>query len=311
MKILVTGATGFLGKYLCERLKKDRHELILVSQKGNQEDLNEERITHLKLDLTNNEELSVLPEDVNCIINLAGKIPLDTSLESEKECFNVNVLATLNLLNYARRINLKKFIQASTLAVYGNQNSNVKEDAPKKPLHSYGISKLAAEQLCLQYESEGRKMVILRFAHLYGHGQSPKGVIPFFISKAMNKEPITVHGEGNNVMDFIYVKDAVSATMLALYKDMWNRGISKGIYNIGSLKPTNLREISKEVNEIFANNQSQIIFDTEKEERDPYGVWGFNMDSSRAKQDLGYVAHYNLEYGFRSFKEIKEENQSG
>lgn len=294
MKVLVTGGTGFIGQELCQELTKLGHKVIVTSRKESTSD-------HcFKIDLNDPAQYAQLPRDIDVIYNLCGQIPTDASWEMEKACYETNIYATRNLLNFAREINLPRFIQISSLAVYGNKAiSPAREEDEKNPGHAYGLSKLTAEYLCQQYLAEGREIVILRPAHVYGPGQNSKAVITLFLNKALNKEQITIHGQGQKLMDFIYLKDLISALILVLNKKI------TGTLNLSNGEPINLQKLAETINKICANGQLKIIYDTSKTERDPFAVWGYYMNIDKIKR-LGFQPRYDLEAGIADYKRTIE-----
>jgi UDP-glucose 4-epimerase len=152
---------------------------------------------------------------------LAALINVEASVKNPFETHDVNVNGTLNVLKEAVRAGVKRFVFASSTAVYGDANPlPLREDYPLRPISPYAASKAAAEGYCRAFNScYGLGTVVLRYFNVYGLGQrnsAYSGVITRFLDKAFRDEPLIVYGDGGQTRDFIYVDDDVKATILAL-----------------------------------------------------------------------------------------------
>ena len=228
MRILVTGATGYVGNHLINKLLEDEkfadYEIVgvdnfLVGIKENYELIKKDKRVNLMYgDVCDRDFIKDVLKDVEIVYHLAaisGIVPCNKNLEF---AFKVNVEGTLNMLEQSAK-NVEYLVYPSSAAVYGNINGDLaREDMPPNPLNTYGAMKASCEALCkAYYNSYGLGTVILRFTNIYGVGAYPKWrtVVTNFIKRALTGEPLIIHGSGEQKRDFIHI-DAVSYTHLTL-----------------------------------------------------------------------------------------------
>ncbi len=228
MKCLVTGAAGFIGSHLCERLLADGHEVTgldaLVPYYAPA--IKERNVAALaahpgdcfhRLDLRH-DSLEGVVAGAEVIFHLAAMPGLTASWIDFDGYWTCNVQATQRLVEVVRRAApaLRRFIYASTSSVYGRFGSG-DESLPTKPISPYGVTKLAGEQLCRAYsEAHGLPLVVLRYFSVYGPRQRPDMGYHRFIRAMLLGEPIVVYGDGLQVRGNTYVSDCVAATVAAV-----------------------------------------------------------------------------------------------
>jgi nucleoside-diphosphate-sugar epimerase len=227
MKCLVTGAAGFIGSHLCERLLQLGHEVVgldafipyyprPVKEAALQTARRHPRFTFHELDLRR-DALDAAVAGVEAVFHLAataGLVKSWTDFDLYESC---NVLGTQRLLEATYRLPaLKRFLYASTSSVYGRYASG-DESLPVRPTSPYGVTKLAGENLCRAYADErGLPLVVLRYFSVYGPRQRPDMGYYRFIAALLGDEPITVYGDGHQVRGNTYIDDCVAATVAAL-----------------------------------------------------------------------------------------------
>lgn len=197
-KTLVTGVTGFMGRNLLPSLKGEK----VGTARSNSD---------IDADLSKPGFTRKFPPDVDRVIHLAALFEGD---EGDREMFQVNVNATLELLEYAKAINVQNFVYASTASVYATKNSALKEADRLGADNMYELTKLLGEELTCFYR-EFFTTVILRYVHPYGPGQQKHRLIPGLIEKIKNEKEVTLHVGGKPMMNPIYIEDAVDATLMA------------------------------------------------------------------------------------------------
>jgi UDP-glucuronate 4-epimerase len=268
-KILITGAAGFIGSNLAEKLISSG-EIVGI------DDFNDYYSPLIKKhnikDLRNNPSFKIYTGDISDkkiiskifqenridkIIHLAARAGVRSSLENPTLYMKVNFLGTQNILEAARENHVQQFIFASSSSVYGN---NIKvpfseDDQTDKPISPYAISKLAGEKLCWLYNNTyGLKTTVLRFFSVYG----PKGrpdMAPFiFTKKILNHDIIDVYGDGSQARDFTYVDDITDGIALAM-KKMFDFEI----INLGNSYPISVIELIKTIEKVTGKN-AQINF---------------------------------------------------
>jgi UDP-glucuronate 4-epimerase len=246
---LVTGAAGFIGSHLVERLLAAGARVTGVDaftdyydpaiKRGNvAAALADPRLRLLELDL-GRDDLAALP-DADVVFHLAAQPGVRASWGSEFAAYaHHNVLATQRLLERYRDGNLQRFVYASSSSVYGDaERFPTAEDALPRPFSPYGVTKLAGEHLVLLYgRNFGVPAVALRYFTVYGPRQRPDMAFHRFCRAMLRGEPVTVYGDGSQSRDFTFVADAVEATFLA-----WERGGGPAVYNVGGGSQVELRE---------------------------------------------------------------------
>lgn len=233
MTVLITGVAGFVGSALARRLLASGEEVVGVDvltdyydpslKKDNLATIPAERFTFVHEDL-NVADLDALLDGVTVVFHEAGQPGVRKSWgEDFGEYVEANVLATQRLLEAARRSPaLRRLVYASSSSVYGNALSypTTEADVPR-PHSPYGVTKLAAEHLCTLYaDNFGVPTVSLRYFTVYGPGQRPDMAFNRFIRAVLAEQPIQVYGTGEQIRDFTFVDDVVTANVLAADRDV-------------------------------------------------------------------------------------------
>jgi len=211
MKILITGATGFIGSNLIKKLNKNNTIYAITRNKR----YSIKNVKWVRCDLSKKINFNNFPKDLDCIIHLAQSREHKKFPEKVFDIFNINSYSTLQLLEYGRKIKIKSFILASSGGVTGYKDNKILEEDPPNPLTFYLTSKYIAESLVNSY-SDYFNIVILRYFFVYGKGQKD-GIVPLLINKIKNNEPIYIYGdkEGTKINP-IYIDDAIHSTLHAL-----------------------------------------------------------------------------------------------
>jgi dTDP-glucose 4,6-dehydratase len=241
MRVLVTGGAGFIGSNFVELALTDQFpeiSSIIVLDKltyaGKLSNLssveNNPNFEFIKGDICDVELVNELVGRVDAVINFAAESHVDRSIENSAEFITTNVLGTQVLLDAAKNLNLKKFVQVSTDEVYGSiLEGSWDEDEPLLPNSPYSASKAAADLLVRAYfVTHGLNVNITRCSNNFGPKQDPEKLIPHFILKLCRGEKVPVYGDGLNVRDWLFVDDHCQGIYLALTK-----GTPGEIYNIG------------------------------------------------------------------------------
>lgn len=238
MKILCTGAAGFIGSHLVDTLLQQNHAVIGVDDysAGKPENLDFARSYGGKFLEVKSDVLRLWPslfEGVDAIYHLAAS-KKTVCLRNPQRDLSVNAAGTLHLLQLATEMKVKRFIHASTGSVYGEHSGPLMEFTPFRPVSFYGVSKLAGERYVNIYNGLGLDTTILRFFHVYGPRQESAdekgGVIAIFCRRLREGLPPVIYGDGTQERSFTYVGDVVRACMLMLHDD---RSIGH-VYNVGS-----------------------------------------------------------------------------
>jgi len=223
MKAIVTGGAGFIGSHLVEALACQGIQVSVLDNlvSGDQRRIHPNAVLN-QMDIRSNEAKElIIREKPDVLFHLAAQTDVQKSILDPKYDADVNVYGTINLLEACREVGDIKLIFASSSAVYGSlQRDRISEEDPVAPISYYGLSKLFAESyIRLFYQLYDIPYTILRFSNVYGPGQTPKGeggVVAVFLERIYARKPLTVHGDGEQTRDFIYVKDVVSAMLAAI-----------------------------------------------------------------------------------------------
>src|SRR3954453_19640896 len=237
---LITGAAGFIGSHLAERLLERGETVIGVDRMSDYYDpsikaANVDRLreqpafSFVEADLAQVATPALL-DGVSVVYHLAGQPGVRPSWGRSFEIYaNDNVMATQALLEAAKEVSLERFVYASSSSVYGNAERFPTSEVDRpQPLSPYGVTKLAAEHLCNLYaNSYGVPTVSLRYFSVYGPRQRPDMAFHRFIRAAATGEPLRIFGDGRQTRDFTYVGDIVAATLAAA-----DRGVPGEVYNV-------------------------------------------------------------------------------
>jgi UDP-glucose 4-epimerase len=260
---LVTGGAGFIGSHLVDRLLLDNWKVRIVDNfssgrvenikhhKGNQD------VEIIRGDLKSFEVKEAV-RGVDTVFHYAANSEVWVSTTNPEVHFNENIVVTFNILEAMRKNDIKEIVFASSSSVYGEpERTPVSEDTPIKPVSVYGASKAACENLIHAYSRlYGIRAVVLRYANVVGP-RLRHGVIWDLINK-LNKNPkeLEVLGDGKQVRSYIYINDAIEATILA-FKNMKN---NFEIYNIGNRDWITVDIIVKAIIEMLGINNIRVIY---------------------------------------------------
>lgn len=287
MKILVTGANGFIGTNLTKRLLKDGHDVI---------GLDNFSATNPRQDLPIEEgnvadfwTVEGLVKEVDVVFHLAAQT-MALSTSHQYEDMETNIGGTLNVLLCARKYGVK-VVYTSSSAVYGNgSNPPFKETSPTQLLTPYAASKYAAEGYC-QVFSHIVEVAILRLSNVYGPHQSIQnpycGVIAKLLARSKRGYPLPVYGNGNQTRDFTYVDDAIEALVLASQKGYGE------VINIGTGAETSINQLAALIGGTIDYQPS----------RDIDLISRRVLDNSKAQQVLGWRPKVSLQEGLELTKQ--------
>lgn len=296
MKILLTGGTGFIGKWIIELLS-EKHQLTIVGRNESVKVFPEEDISvsYLSTDYSI-DSLSRHMKNIDAVVHLAAKrVPLGAKGETIED-YTGNMLVSSNLFEVCKREGIKNIINISSKAVYSSNNAlPCSENDTPKPLNFYGLSKLMIEQLADYYNTKyGMNIKSLRLAQVLGVGEREGFMLMTFINKALRKEELSLWGKGEGKRDYIYVKDVVDAIDFALAEPN-----QKGVFNIGSGTNVSHKELAETINKVFENT-GNITFLSDKAEDKSVDI----MDISKAKECLNWIPNWNLEDALYDMKKI-------
>jgi len=300
MKALVTGAAGFIGSTLAERLLQEGADVVGLDsftdyypraiKESNVAGLRQQpRFRFIEARLQD-ADLARLLADRTHVFHLAAQAGVRKSWGRDFTVYTTNnVEATQVLLEACVGLTLERLVYASSSSVYGdNVPMPMREDALPQPLSPYGVSKLAAEHLCTLYHANyGVPAVSLRYFTVYGPRQRPDMGFHKFLRAAIRKEPISLYGDGEQTRDFTYVHDAVTATIAAA-----RQGVAGRVYNIGGGSRVSVNHVVEIIGRLAGGAPLVRIDPAEKGDmRHTYA------DTRLARADLGFAPAFDLERG--------------
>ncbi len=256
MKALVTGGAGFIGSHIVDRLLLDGHEVVVLDDfsTGHRSNLpTDKALTIVEGDISDAKIVNQCMEEIDWVFHKAAVASVPKTVNDPVGSSAVNYQGTLYLLEAARKNNVKRFVFASSAALYGDEPTLPKvETMCPVTLSPYAVDKLASEFACGMYTKlYGLETVCLRYFNVYGPKQDPSspysGVISIFTDKLRKKEVPTIFGDGEQVRDFVYVGDVVEANIKAVTTE----GAAGQYYNIATSKMITLNNLLKVLCEIY------------------------------------------------------------
>lgn len=255
MKVLVTGGAGFIGSHIVDELLEKKYEVVVID---NFITGHESRIPNgvklIKADIRESLDSAFMSEKPDVVIHQAAQVSVANSTLQPLYDADENIMGTINLLNLSVKYNIKKFIFASSAAVYGNPSQlPITENHPPQPISFYGLSKLTAESYIQLFSKfYGLSYAILRYSNVYGMRQDANGeagVIAIFKEKILSGKNPSIYGDGLQTRDFVFVKDVAKANAAAITYG------ENGIYNISSNSQVTVLDI---IQEFERNSNSHV-----------------------------------------------------
>ncbi|WP_144511972.1 NAD-dependent epimerase/dehydratase family protein [Bacillus sp. FJAT-22090] len=294
MKVLITGGYGFIGSHVADRYFKEGYEVFIID---NMSSGKEENISFKHKSYT----LSV--EDAKCeeifksyrfdvVVHLAAQVSVAKSIKAPKEDLEVNVVGLVNILTLSQKYKVKKFVFASSAAVYGlNDRLPLKEDEARKPISPYGISKWMGEEYCQKWkEIHDFESVCFRFSNVYGPRQNNEGeggVISIFLDRILNNKPLDLFGDGEQTRDFIYVEDVADAIFRT------SNSTIEGIYNLSTNTENSINHIVDMLRNIHGDIQTNHLAAREGD------IYKSVLSNQKIKDELDWSPMYDMEAGLK------------
>jgi nucleoside-diphosphate-sugar epimerase len=300
VKVLVTGAAGFIGSSLTDALLADGHEVVGVdgfvdyypraAKEQNLARARENPRFHLREAMLHDLDLTRELAGVDRVYHLAAQAGVRASWGRDFEIYtNLNVLGTQRLLEAAVAAGVPRLVYASSSSVYGDTPAlPLQEEAACHPVSPYGVTKLAAEHLCHLYgRNLGLPVVSLRYFTVYGPRQRPDMAFHKFLKAARDNKPITVYGDGLQTRDFTFITDIVAATRAAA-----DRGRPGGVYNVGGGERIALNDVLRLVEAVTGRSLG-----IERQEAQRGDMRDTFADTTAAQRDLGFRSTVTLPEG--------------
>ncbi len=291
----MTGAAGFVGSAIAQRLVNEGHEVWTIDNLSTGFKANIPKgVVFIEGDCQEIDSIRQLNgTKFNAILHFAGQSSGEISFDNPVYDLRTNTESTLRLISYGLENGCDCFIYASSMSVYGEvEDKAISEDHATKTLSFYGVGKLASENYLRIYESMGLKPTSLRFFNVYGPGQNLRnlrqGMVSIFLAQLLKNDKVVVKGSLDRFRDFIFIDDCVNIVM-GIIEDKHSYG---GIYNVGTGVRTTVKMLLDKMMEI-----SGVCKDIVIEKGTPGDQKGIYADISLAKSKLGFKYEYSLDEG--------------
>jgi UDP-glucose 4-epimerase len=287
-RVLVTGGSGFIGSFVVDRLRAAGHEAVIFDLRPSPHHARGEVPTIIG-DVLDYDAVKTAARGCDAIAHLAAAADVGEVAQDPQSAECLNSRGTLNVLEAAREMGVGRVIYASTIWVYSEAEGRVDEDVPlHAPAHLYTATKLAGELYCRAYaELYQVETTVLRFGIPYGPRARPAAVVPSFVRKALEGEPLTIAGSGEQTRRFVYVEDLADGVVRALAPVAARR-----TYNLVGDEDVSIRQIASTVCELVGDSR---IEHTPARAGDFSG--SVEISSARAAAELGWRAETSFREG--------------
>jgi UDP-glucose 4-epimerase len=290
MKVLVTGGSGFIGSHVVDKL---RDKGVKVRVYDGIMPTYREDIEYYQGSILDRNTLGFAMNGIDAVMHLAAIADVEDVFSEPLKAETINVRGTANVLEAARNSKVRKVIYGSTTWVYSEaESNNVDETTPlHAPSHFYTATKLAGEYYCQSYSKlYDLDVTILRYGIPYGPRARDGAVIPIFVKKALNGEPLTIAGDGSQFRKFIYVEDLAEGNVLALQSIAKNK-----VYNLDGKERITIKEIAETIQKIVGDVKIEYI------QGRPGDFSGKEVSSELAKRELEWSPKVDFEEGIRRY----------
>tara|TARA_B100001540_G_C15804939_1_gene641640 strand:- start:107 stop:1039 length:933 start_codon:yes stop_codon:yes gene_type:complete len=308
-KVIITGGLGYIGSLLTKRLIEKNYKVVILDNFLTNTTKYIKGTELIKCDITNPKDLSRIKiKNSSAILHLAAQSSGPNSYNNPNLDININVLGTVNLINFCKSNNIKKFIYASSFTVYGDNEDHemLDEKCICNPKSFYAISKYASEKyLQLLCEKFSIKWNILRMFNVYGPGQdmsrTDQGIVSIYLNYIKNKNTLPVKGSLKRFRDLIFIDDVIDAWVLCLEdKKNFNQ-----IFNLGSGEKIYVKKMIHEIIKLYKKQKKMKI---KVIESTPGDIMGCYANIKKIKKSLSFAPKIKFQEGIRLFKKWVDEN---
>ena len=302
--VVVTGAGGFIGSHLVEKLLEEGARVKAIVRYNSQnnfgylenlETFNNQKLEIFTLNMIFNNGLKAILKNCDCVFNLAAHIDIPYSYSNPEEVINNNIAATLNILLASRENDVRRIIQTSTSEVYGSAKQiPIAETHVLQPQSPYSASKIATDNIALSfYYSFNLPITIVRPFNTFGPRQSARAVIPTIISQSLKGESIKL-GNIATTRDFTYVDDTVRGFMMLAESD----DTLGEVFNLGTGIEISIKELVNKINAI-TGNKNDIIIDKDRLRPNKSEVLRLCSDYAKVNKCVEWIPQYSIEEGLK------------
>ncbi|MEV7996344.1 dTDP-glucose 4,6-dehydratase [Streptomyces sp. NPDC086077] len=301
MRIMITGAAGFIGSNFVRNLLADRYAgwegaqvtaLDKLTYAGNRANLpaSHPRLEFVRGDICDPDLLRELLPGHDAVVHFAAESHVDRSLEGAGEFFRTNVLGTQTLLDAVLHTGVERVVHVSTDEVYGSiTEGSWTEDWPLLPNTPYAASKACSDLVARTYwRTHGVNLSVTRCSNNYGPYQHPEKLIPLFVTNLLEGRQVPLYGDGSNIREWLHTDDHCRGIHLVL-----NGGRAGEIYNIGGGNERTNRAITEQLLELTGSAPGMIRHVADRKAHD----LRYSIDESKIREELGYLPQVGFEEG--------------
>jgi dTDP-glucose 4,6-dehydratase len=314
MRVVITGAAGFIGSRFTEMLleQADRlgyDDVVLLdalTYSGRRENiegaLGDSRVRFVLGSITDADVTNDVVANAHAVVHFAAESHVDRSITGARTFFETNVLGTQQLLESARRHGVQRFVHVSTDEVYGSiESGSWREDHLLEPNSPYSSSKAGSDLAALAYyRTYGLSVMVTRCSNNYGPRQFPEKVIPLFVTNLKDGHKVPLYGDGLNVRDWLHVDDHCRGVLLVL-----ESGRAGEIYNIGGGTELTNRDLTDRLLALCGRDTSMIEPVTDRLGHDRR----YSVDWSKIKDELGYEPQVGFDEGLAATVQWYRDNE--
>jgi dTDP-glucose 4,6-dehydratase len=302
MRVVITGAAGFIGSRFTEVLlenaeRLDYDDIVLLdalTYSGRRENIDEvlrdARVSFVEGSITDVGVTNNVMRGAHAVVHLAAESHVDRSITGARDFYETNVIGTHQLLESARESDVQRFVHVSTDEVYGSiGEGSWREDHLLEPNSPYSSSKAGSDLAALAYHrTYGIPVMVTRCSNNYGPRQFPEKVIPLFVTNLFDGVKVPLYGDGQNVRDWLFVDDHCRGILAVL-----ERGRAGEIYNIGGGTELTNEELTTRLLDLCGYSDSMIEPTTDRLGHDRR----YSVDWSKIKNELGYEPQMSFDEG--------------
>jgi UDP-glucose 4-epimerase len=305
MKVLVTGGAGFIGSHIVEHFQSQAEVRVLDNlRSGFKANLNGCRHEFIQASILDREAVRGAMRGVDYVFHLAAMISVPESMHHPVECNELNAAGTLVVLEEAARAGVKKLVFSSSAAIYGDNPATPKiETMLPEPKSPYAVTKLDGEYYCAMFAREGRlATAALRYFNVFGPRQDPQSqyaaAVPIFVERAVAGRSITIHGDGGQTRDFVFVKDVVAANVFFA-----TQSAATGVYNVAYGRRISIKALAQLICRLTGSS-SEIVHGPER-----LGDVKHSLASIEKLLAAGFLPAGDFEAGLKSTVRFFSERQ--
>jgi dTDP-glucose 4,6-dehydratase len=304
MRLLVTGAAGFIGSTFVHMLHREHSIVVLdkLTYAGRRENLPD--AVELVVGAIEDRDLVLqLADGADAIVNFAAESHVDRSIADQNAFARTHVIGTGVLLDAVRQCGVSRFLQVSTDEVYGSiQDGSFSERSPLDPSSPYSATKAGGDLLVSAHaHTYGIEAVICRGSNNYGPRQYPEKLIPLMVLNALHGDPLPVYGDGRQVRNWLYVDDFCEALHTVLVG-----GRPGEAYNVGGPDECENLEVVRRILELTGADESLVEHVTDRPGHDRR----YSLSSDKVREELGWEAKVRFEEGLRRTVDWYRENEA-